>query len=58
MCAADGDPAMQKPAARVVPLVSRTNRILVALPPEEMDALRPLLETVTLTFRQDLYGAG
>jgi len=31
------------------------NRILAALPPEEMEALRPHLETVPLVFRQNLY---
>jgi CRP-like cAMP-binding protein len=49
---------MQKPAAGIIPLASRTNRILGALPPKEMDALRPLLETVRLACRQDLYEAG
>ena len=49
---------MQKSMPSVVPLVPRINRILAALPPEEMDALRPLLETVKLSYRQDLYEAG
>jgi CRP-like cAMP-binding protein len=46
---------MQEPTPSVVLLVPRTNRILAALPPQETDALRPLLEAVQLTFRQDLY---
>lgn len=49
---------MQQPAPNVVPLVSRTNRILAALPSEEMAALRPLLEAVKLSVRQELYETG
>ena len=49
---------MQKPTSAVIPLAPRTNRLLAALPPEEMDALRPLLETVRLPQRQSIYDAG
>ncbi|MBV8703422.1 MAG: hypothetical protein JO118_06890, partial [Acetobacteraceae bacterium] len=49
---------MQEPTSAVIPLASRTNRLLAALPPEEMDALRPLLETVRLPQRQSIYDAG
>ena len=49
---------MQKPASAVVSFAARTNRLLAALPPEEMDPLRPLLETVPLAHRQSLYETG
>ena len=49
---------MQTPTFAVVPLGARTNRLLAALPPEEMDALRPLLEAVRLPLRQTLYETG
>jgi len=34
------------------------NRLLAALPPEELDRLRPALDTVLLEFKQDLYRPG
>ena len=46
---------MQEHAPKIVPLVPRTNRILAALPPEEMEMLKPLLEAVALPFRQNIY---
>ena len=49
---------MQQPTPAVVPLVLRTNSILAALPPDEMEILQPLLEAVQLPFRQSLYEAG
>ena len=48
---------MQKPVLAVVPLVPRTNRILAALPPAEMELLQPHLEAVQLPFRFNLYDA-
>ncbi len=34
------------------------NRLLAALPPDELDRLRPALETVPLAFKQELYRPG
>lgn len=48
---------MPKPALSVVPKAPRTNRILAALPPEEVEILRPHLHEVPLAYRQDLYEA-
>jgi CRP-like cAMP-binding protein len=46
---------VQKPALSVVPQAAPMNRILAALPPEEMDRLEPHLETVDLPTRMVLY---
>src|SRR3712207_7054018 len=46
---------MQKLSPRVVTQAAQTNSILAALPPEEMAALRPHLETVPLALNQLLY---
>lgn len=48
---------MQEHAPNVVPLVPRANRILSALPPEEMELLLPRLEAVQLPFRRNIYEA-
>lgn len=45
---------MRKPSPSAAP-PSRTNRLLAALPPEELEALRPDLEEVALVPKQDLY---
>lgn len=49
---------LQTPVAAIVPLVPRINRILAALPPEEMEVLWPRLEKIQLPLRRDLYETG
>ena len=48
---------MQETAPTTVPLVLRSNRLLAALPPEEVELLQPRLEAVQLPLRQNLYEA-
>ena len=48
---------MQEHAPNIVSLVPRTDRILAALPPAEMELLEPRLEAVQLPFRRNIYEA-
>ena len=49
---------MSEPSPATVLQGPWTNRLLAALPPDEMEVLRPDLETVPLALKQDLYEAG